>query len=178
MAAIKSDMMKIVKRINKARGFTLVELLVVIAIMSILTVITAGQFQQAQWKARDVQRKSNLDSLSKAIQMYYADLGTLPAEATINGLLATGGELKDDSGYVYMKVVPKESINGMPAFCYELTGNKYGLFTGLENKEDSDCNDLNDHNKNACDSSTNYSCGGSNSYNFVILSPNASIGDV
>lgn len=171
-------MMKIVRK--QINGFTLVELLVVITIMSILTVITVGQFQQAQKKARDVQRKSNIDSLSKAIQMYYADLGTLPSEAAMNSLLNTGLGFTDVSGYVYMKVVPMETVNGMPEFCYETNSNgkKYGLFVGLENKEDGDCNDLVDHDKEVCEAADNYTCGGAADYNFVILSPNASLSEL
>ncbi|MFA6250765.1 MAG: type II secretion system protein [Candidatus Shapirobacteria bacterium] len=173
------------RNLNKEenRGFTLVELLVVIAIMSILTVITVGQFQQAKMKANDVQRKGDLNSLFKAVSMYYTDLGTLPSAVTMNSYLTDAegdAEFKDGTGYVYMKVVPIEKITGMPEFCYAVSadGKKFGLFAGLQNKQDGDCNNLNDADKDACDSADNYTCGGSQSYNFVILSPNAGIGDV
>ena len=64
--------------VKQNSGFTLIELLVVITIMSILTVITVSQFQSARQKARDVQRKSDLSSVTKALEMYYADYGRFP----------------------------------------------------------------------------------------------------
>jgi len=54
-------------------GFTLIELLVVISIISILTIISVSQFNTAKIKARDTQRKADIDSVGKALNSYYAD---------------------------------------------------------------------------------------------------------
>jgi len=118
------------------RGFTLVELLVVISIMSILTIITVGQFNTARKKARDVQRKGDLNAMSKALQMYFADYGEFPG-----GIFVGGGEFRDNTGYVYMKVMPEEKTPNMPDFCYVVSDDRksFGLFAMLENTEDSDC---------------------------------------
>lgn len=131
-------------------GFTLVELLVVIAIMSILTIITVGQFETARKKARDVQRKADLNSLGKALQMYYADYGVFPSardgKLSVDGINAIdwGGEFKDASSYVYMKVLPKENTLALTPFCYAvgLVGTdikKFALYAQLENPNDVEC---------------------------------------
>jgi len=49
------------------KGFTLIELLVVVAIISILTIISVSQFNTAKIKARDTQRKADIDSVAKAL---------------------------------------------------------------------------------------------------------------
>ncbi len=164
------------KNKTKKNGFTLVELLVVIAIMSILTVITVGQFQNARRKARDVQRKGDINAMGKALQMYYADYGVFPAD--INGEFTSdswGDELTDDANppYVYIKTLPKENFLDIP-FCYSVTADRkmFGLFTALENDQDSD------YNKLSTNVDTNYTCGNNQDYNFVILSPNASVSDL
>jgi len=150
------------------KGFTLVELLVVMAIMSILTIITVSQFGSAQKRSRDVARKADLNSLSKALLSYYADYGYLPEVADISW----GGEFRDHTGYVYMKLVPSENSqdNGVSQYCYVISAmaDKFALFSELENEEDEEYNKYNSDNP--------YSCGGSD-YNFVIFSPNAEYTD-
>lgn len=151
----------------RQKGFTLVELLVVIAIMSILTVITVSQFGAAQKRSRDTARKADLNSLSKALLNYYADWGYFPQEDEIDW----GGEFADDTGYVYMKLVPSENYQsmGFPQYCYKVAGsppNKFALFSILENDKDSEYNKYGGP-YNFC----------SSNYNFVILSPNAGIED-
>lgn len=160
---------------SKRNGFTLVELLVVIAIMSILTIIAVSQFQSAKRKSRDVQRKGDISAVSKALLMYYTDYGYFPESE--NGQIkgASWGTTFSDNGYDYLKEMPRENYSDIP-FCYITDAgtepSKFGLFSILENSEDMDYNRLNNGN--------NYgpfaACGG-RSYNFAILSPNASITD-
>lgn len=164
---------------HKRKGFTLVELLVVIAIIAILTIITVSQFSTAKAKARDVARKGDLDSVSKALLMFYNDYGRFPntvinaSDPDINVLLSSGSEFKDTSGYSYMKVMPKENYASTTIYpyCYQVSadGKKFGLFSNLENNKDSDF-------RKYTSPTTPYKCNGTtNNYDFVIISPNASI---
>lgn len=163
-------------------GFTLVELLVVISIMSILTVITVSQFQTARKKARDVQRKSDLSSVNKALLMYFADYGKFP-ELAPDGIGISGapwgGSFADTSGYVYMKVMPQENSINWPRYCYlpEAGQNpkKFALLAKMENDDDSEGGCNNTKNKTAhvasgCESSS------SQKYCFAISSPNTNLG--
>lgn len=148
--------------VMKREGFTLVELLVVIAIISIITVLTVSQFQTARKRANDVARKSDLNSLNKALQMYYADYDKFPATVPLDG-----SEFKDVENYSYMKVTPKEKYLINYPFCYKVSGDfkKFALLGQMENIEDMDC-------KNP--GYTISECGG-RTYCFAITSPNTSL---
>ena len=152
----------------KKNAFTLVELLVVISIMSILTMITVSQFTSARIRSRDVARKADLNSLSKALQNYYADYGLFPDQDEI----VWGGEFSDATGYVYMKVVPRENTTEMSEYCYEVSGDSdmFALYSELENEDDEEYNKW-----NGVDVS--YSCLGTD-YNYAIYSSNAGYGDL
>lgn len=158
------------------KGFTLVELLVVIALIGILTMITASTFVTAQIKGRDIKRKADLNSLSKALQMYYNDFGKFP-DATPDSSpdsskinLNIGGSLAANN-YVYMVVIPTEEKLTDKPYVYEVSskGKSYNLFADLENREDKEClKDMSDNNGKYSRSS-NYYCYG-------IASPNTSVG--
>ena len=114
---------------EKKLGFTLIELLVVIAIIAILTAVAVSQFSSAKTKARDTQRKTDAESVAKAADMYFADYGKFPHY----DMVPWGGEIVDNDGYVYMKVVPRESFLDTN-YCYlmnsELT--EYVIFARME----------------------------------------------
>lgn len=174
-------------RINNMRkcvsGFTLVELLVVMAIISILTMITVSQFQTARRKANDVSRKGDLNSLSKALHLYFSDYGFFPNATSIEGgaidlntLSSWGGSFEDQSvspPYVYMKKLPKENSAGLPPYCYKVDSltnpKKFALYAELENKLDKECDRNND---NLPDDT--YQCGGRN-YCYFTTSSNTSL---
>jgi len=130
---------------NKNRlGFTLIELLLVMSIMSILTIVTVSTFTTSQKKARDVKRKADLSSISKALNMYYNDYGKYPNggsnEPNIDSLIQTGNEFSQD-GNLYMKEIPVEKTNGVTRYAYfsSSTGKSFRLWTNLENENDKDC---------------------------------------
>ena len=60
------------------KGFTLVELLIVIVIIGILVAISIVAYNGITEKARFATMRSDLSSLNKAIQLYYADNGHYP----------------------------------------------------------------------------------------------------
>ena len=139
-------------------AFTLVELLLVIAILGILAAISAGQFVNAQRKARDAQRKTDLGSVQRALEMYFADYSAFPAEEDISGIW--GGEFSDGET-IYMKVLPVAP--GALPYCYVVSGDgmAYGLFAVLEN-----CPEGVSYAVNTCSSTTRY-C-------WAVTSPNTS----
>ena len=120
---------------KKGAGFTLIELLVVVAIIGILAAVGLGQFHTAQKRGRDAQRKENLSSITKALEMYYNDYERYPNIAS----LVWGEELKDAEETVYMKQLPKDPADNFQYY-YETDadGSYYKLYALLEHSEDID----------------------------------------
>lgn len=130
--------MKIKNKIKN--GFTLVELLVVISIISILTVISVSSYTSAQIKSRDSQRKSDLDSVSKALMMYYNDTGKFPNPPFPFGNSTVG--FTGANAIVYMRQTPqdpKKSSDSSYFYVYKTDGKLFNLFAKLENTKDSQC---------------------------------------
>ena len=118
-------------------GFTLVELLVVITIIAILTGLSVSSYTSAQIKARDSQRKSDLDQISKALMLYYADTGVFPASFSF-GNSSTG--FVGNNGIIYMRQTPKDPRKGY-SYVYKVSVDlkQFNIFANLENRNDSQC---------------------------------------
>lgn len=149
--------------IKNKLGFTLIELLIVISIIGILTIISASSFRNAQIKAKDAQRKSDLDGLSKALMMYYSDNGIFPnlTDLQLFGNKTVG--LTGINGIVYMRETPKDPKDVLPyKYVYKIdpTFKSFNLFANLENKQDSQCG-------------AGYSVGTGTTYCYGVTSPNA-----
>jgi len=157
--------MKIVKS-----GFTLIELLVVVAIIGILAAVGLGQFHTAQKRGRDAQRKENLASITKALEMYYNDYEQYPLVS--DGRINVGedainwGSKFTDGKTVYMKQLPKDPADNFQYF-YETDvddGSYYKLYALLEHTEDIDKGDP----------YIGTDCGGGTRCDYCIASPNES----
>lgn len=59
-------------------GFTIVELLIVIVVIAILAAITIVAYRGIQARARDSQRKQDVTTIRKALELYYIDQGVYP----------------------------------------------------------------------------------------------------
>lgn len=107
--------MKLVHNKNQRsslKGFTLLELLVVISIIGILLVLGVVAYSTAQNKGRDAKRRSDMKTISSALEQYYADNNSSYPVSTSCGNMGTdlgsdylpGGvpsDPKDSSPYVY-----------------------------------------------------------------------------
>lgn len=65
---------------GRQAGFTLLELLVVLLILGVLTALGLNNFFKSQIKARDAQRKSDLEQIAKSLELYYNDRGYYPID--------------------------------------------------------------------------------------------------
>ena len=159
------------------KGFTLVELLVVIAILGILASVAFGQYRTSQEKARDAQRKGDLNSIAQALEMYYADNKSYPlasnGKITIELEDSTLEEIDWDSSFqkdingqtiVYMKRLPRDP-DSASSYCYAPTADYtgYALYSMLENENNNDY----------C--ASGYSCSTIIDYRYVVTSTNERI---
>lgn len=60
-------------------GFTLIELMVVIIVLAILVAIVVVQYNGAQGRARDTDRRADISNIAKGLEQYYDDNGSYPA---------------------------------------------------------------------------------------------------
>lgn len=65
-------------------GFTIVELLIVIVIIAILAAITVVAFNGIQQRAKFAKLQSDLGSIRKAVDLYYAENGSYPVTGTFS----------------------------------------------------------------------------------------------
>jgi prepilin-type N-terminal cleavage/methylation domain-containing protein len=76
---------------KKAHGFTIVELLIVIVVIAILATISIVTYVGIQNRARDTQRKQDVASIARALEMYYVQYGEYPASSGCNSMLMIVG---------------------------------------------------------------------------------------
>jgi len=140
------------------KGFTLIELLVVITIIGILAVIFIPTALKAPAKARDLQRKSDVLAIVKALQAGRLDGVKLPkTNSPLSSFYLCADEttLKDFLQYLPNNKVPRDPsglkigtctggkyqiINSEPFKTYQqynpnLTGNLSAVITSIENPE-------------------------------------------
>lgn len=125
---------------NSHAGFTLVELIVVIAIISVLAtslLAVLNPLAQIQ-KANDTRRKADLSQIQKALESYYQDNGSYPAEGAGNTIF---GVPWGTNWGVYMNVLPKDP-NLSNKYIYVSNGQSYYLYANLErgSKDPQVCN--------------------------------------
>lgn len=69
---------------KKSSGFTIVELLIVIVVIGILATLVIVTFTGQQQKARDAQRRTDINAIASHVSAYYADKGYYPTAADLN----------------------------------------------------------------------------------------------
>jgi len=122
--------------VNKKKGFTLIEMIVVILILAALsTLITFAYFTSLK-RGRDSKRKSDINNISTALELYNADMNHYP----ITSSFSLGDILCNEEGgcaQVYMRQIPKDPLSKKPYY-YETdeNGSYYVLYSGLETSED------------------------------------------
>ena len=93
-------------------SFTLIELLIVVAIIGILAALIIVSLNTVLPKARDARRKSDLDEIQRAFQMYYVSHGNYPDLFTAPGTVDCGAITSAPSGWLspYMNTIPSDPL--------------------------------------------------------------------
>lgn len=131
------------------RGFSLLELLVTISIMAILIAIGIASYSTVNKQSRDSKRKSDIEQLRSAIEMYRADNGFYPSSGSGNWVDASDVMNGLTVALVpsYIAVIPSDP-KLTQTYQYKATnvsgGNYYGycISTQLESEDPADtCTD-------------------------------------
>ena len=101
-------MLKIFRKKEGQKGFTLIELMIVIAIIGILAAIAIPQFVSYRQKGYNTQAKGELKSFFTACQAYYAD------NPTVTGNCSTT--------LVEQTFIPSSTVNIAPTGGMNMTG--------------------------------------------------------
>src|SRR3982751_6956611 len=82
--------------LKKARssGFTIVELLIVIVVIGILAALVIVTYNGIQQKARDTERKTDVNAIHGQVEAYYAQNGKYPTLANLNDSTWRGSNMK------------------------------------------------------------------------------------
>jgi general secretion pathway protein G len=126
---------------NFKKGFTLIELLVVIAIIGGLAALFLPNFMAARERARDSQRKADIKSIQKALEMYKTD----QLDTSYPPAITAGSSLSNGTT-IYMNKIPVPPNNtsdasGITTYTYARSATSvraYTLCGCLENKADSE----------------------------------------
>lgn len=97
-------------------GFTLIELLVVIAIIGLLSSVVLASLTVARQKARDAKRVAEMDSISKALELYYTEANSYPPTTP-------GGYLGSDAAL--QMLVARGTLSALPSVVAPSTGYFY-----------------------------------------------------
>src|SRR5689334_21031650 len=95
------------KKRNMQQGFTLLEVLVSATIITVLTVIGVVSYGSVNKRSRDVKRKSDIEQIRSALEMYRSDNGGYPA---VNTSSFGNASALDAGGLVstYMPSIPAD----------------------------------------------------------------------
>lgn len=136
---------------QKDRAFSLLELLIVIAIITIIATLLLPNLIAARQRARDTERKSDLNQLQKAFTLYQQDQTppAFPTQFASDPTQGLGGAGLCGSPFpttapkssVYMNAIPCDPLstaaNPTPYYLnVDSTGLNYKLETCLENYAD------------------------------------------
>jgi general secretion pathway protein G len=72
--------MRRLKKVGRAKGFTLMEVMLVIAILALLVAFVVPSYLNVAQDARIKNTQNTVMALSRVIQMYYLNVGAFPKE--------------------------------------------------------------------------------------------------
>jgi prepilin-type N-terminal cleavage/methylation domain-containing protein len=106
------------EEMRHARGFTLIELLVVIAIIGVLSSVVLASLNSARNKAVDAKKKQELREMITAVERYYIDTNTIPANPIPGSWVPADTALTSTLVPQYMPVIPTSPDN-IPYYYYD-----------------------------------------------------------
>lgn len=118
------------KKVYRPRpGFTLIELLVVVAILAMLLILAFGSWRNQIDKARDADRKTDLQRLKIAYEDYFNDYECYPPITILDN--CSGPQLQP-----HLDKIPCDPVTKLPYFIEHSDCFSYRILTTLDNGSD------------------------------------------
>ena len=76
--------MRSLQSFKQQKGFTIVELLIVIVVIGILAALVIVTFSGIQQRARDTERKTDVNAIQGHVEAFYAQNGYYPTRGNLN----------------------------------------------------------------------------------------------
>lgn len=118
----------------KKNGFTLIEILVVVTIMVLLTAAAVVSYSVFLKQARDTKRKTDLEQVRGALEIYRSNVGGYP---TGSDWTTTLNVLK--TPIIYMQSLPKDPKDQTYSYYYSGSETDYTVGAFLEGSVISTC---------------------------------------
>lgn len=118
---------------KQVKGFTLIELLIVMAIIAVLTGLSLFSLQSARKQGRDGKRKSDLETIRSAIELFKADCNVYPSSlptTNLQGTLSLGCSPANTN--IYYKARPSDPTTSQSYYYSRPTTTTYYIWTALE----------------------------------------------
>ncbi len=151
------------------KAFTLIEILIVVAVIGILAVLAMTNWKGQLNKAKDTQRKKDLNRLRTAFEEYYNDHNCYPPSDILNN--CGGSELQP-----YLNSIPCDPETHTPYYYVfdennPSCGQEFRILTTLRNNNDQAIKKL------GCDpeSGCGYKNENQSNYNYGVTSTNTSL---
>lgn len=111
-------------KLSVSRGFTLIEMLVVLVIMGTIAALSYGALQGAKASSRDAQRRTDLQSIRSALEIYRVDCGTYPTSLDFTGTKKLVGPAGTScAGNVYLDTLAQDPLKDREGYQYEYSYN-------------------------------------------------------
>lgn len=114
---------------KQQRGFSLIELVVVMSIIVLLSGVGFVSYTNANKASRDAKRKSDIEQIRAALEMYRTEEGSYPSTL---GQLGSSGYLPNYERYRDPKDTNLEYTYRTSSLSAACTGRKYEVCTNLE----------------------------------------------
>lgn len=122
---------------QQQQGITLIEILIAVAILLLLMLALFRAFGRDIDKARDAERKKDLQTVKQAFEDYYSDKGSYPPANALE-------DCDGDSLQPYLKSIPCDPTSGEPYLYLPLAnGLGYRVLSRLNNLNDPAVAELN-----------------------------------
>jgi prepilin-type N-terminal cleavage/methylation domain-containing protein len=102
---------KVISLNRKQQGFTIVELLIVIVVIGILAALVLNSFTGVQARARDTERRTDINAVATQLEVYYNDKSGYPTATDVANTTWQTANLKgaDAAAFTDPKAI---AING------------------------------------------------------------------